>query len=195
MSLSRRCRRPTPSERNTIRHRTNHYSVCSTLNSLPITIGSLMDINEFRKIIHHATKELVEYGYHIQKESPIYLVEFGKVVSIGVLCIIGFQPLHVPEIDMFQITLIRRRMKDFPVEETNYKPLYIDLRNFMLGFYKKNIFPPKQYDWKFTDEASLMEQVANAQLLVVEYGIKWLEDPKSNVDWVRNRGAQNSQEG
>ena len=149
-----------------------------------------MTEEDFKRAVNNITVELMNHGYKIQKEPPIYSVELGKVLTVGVYCLIRFQLVHVPDISMFKVTLIRRRLENFPVEEVRYKPLYMDVLNLLLWFYKKDIFPPTQYAWKFTDEASLLKQITDAQSLVVEYGIPWLEDPMSNIEWVKNPGGQ-----
>lgn len=80
--------------------------------------------------------------------------------------------------------LIRRRLEVHADEDSPFRPLIIDLRNLMLGLYDMNIFPSNQYAWEFTDEKTLVKQIEHAQHFVLEYGIKWLEDPMSNLEWV-----------
>jgi hypothetical protein len=55
----------------------------------------------------------------------------------------------------------------------------------MFGLYSRDIFPPKQYDWEFSDKESLLKQIAHAQPLIIEHGIKWLEDPLSSIESVK----------
>jgi hypothetical protein len=153
-----------------------------------------METNEFNNVIRDMPLKLFEYGYQILTNESIYSVDLGKMVTLGVFCIVRFQPVHVPEIDMFKVVLIRRRAENFPLGETNYKPLYMDLLNLIMGFYKKKIFPSKQYAWKFSDDRNLVEQITNIQSIIINYGIKWLEDPTSNLDWVgRHRPSPKAQ--
>ena len=155
-----------------------------------------MNLNDFKDIVRDSTLKLIEYGYRILTESSAYAspysIELEKVIAMGVICVIRFQPIHVPEVDMFQVILIRRRMENFTAANITLKPLYIDLPNLMLGIYKKDIFPPRQYAWKFSSETDLEEQISNAQSLVIDYGIKWLEDAMSSIDWVQRRNNSTS---
>lgn len=144
-----------------------------------------MKQSDFENIVHQATLEIVNQSYQFVNEPTPYSVELGKLPVPGVLCLIRFQLIFPPDIHKFQVILIRRRLEDFPIKEVSFKPLYLDLRNLMFGLYNINIFPPKQYDWEFRDKESLLKQVAHAQPLIIEYGIKWLEDPLSNVEWVK----------
>ena len=154
-----------------------------------------MNESDFKAIVHSSPLKLVEHGYQILAEpsyfSSDYSPEFEKAISLGVICIIRFQPIPVPDIDSFQVFLIRRRLEIHADEDSPYRPLILDLRNLMLGLYGMDIFPPKQYHWEFTDEESLIERLKHAERYIVEYGIKWLEDPRSNIDWVRNRRKPN----
>jgi hypothetical protein len=146
-----------------------------------------MDENGFKYAVEHRTSRLREYGYKIQQEAAPYSVELGKIPTTGVTCLIRFQLIPVSTVNRFQAILIRRRSEDFPLGEVRYKPLYMDVFNLILGLYKrKDIFPLGQYEWEYLDENSLVEQIANAQTLIIDYGIPWLEDPTSNIDWVKH---------
>ena len=115
-------------------------------------------------------------------------MEFWKTPVTGVYCLIGFDFLRTTMIpNEFKVLLIRRRLEIHADEDSPYRPLIIDLRNLMLGLYDMNIFPPKQYAWEFTDEETLVEQIEHAQHFILDYGIKWLEDPRSNLNWIRRR--------
>jgi hypothetical protein len=145
----------------------------------------MMTEKDFKDTLRHATTELINHGYELERDPPMHSVEFRKLVITGVYCLIRFQLIHIPDISIFQVVLIRRRLENFSIEDHLYKPLYLDLVNLITGLYKKEIFPPEQYAWDFTDEASLLAQITTAQALIIEYGLKWLEDPASNIDWVR----------
>ena len=150
-----------------------------------------MQENEFKDIVRDSTLKLVGYNYQISNEPSYYSsndsVEFENPVSLGVICIIRFQPMYLPDIHMFQVWLIRHRLEIHAEEDSPFKPLIIDLRNLMLGLYEIDIFPPKQYAWEFDDKEILLKQIEHAQQFILKYGIQWLEDPMSNIDWVRRR--------
>lgn len=119
------------------------------------------------------------------------MVERGKVLAVGVSCLIRFQLMYVPEVSRFKVTFGRRRLENFPAGEVRYKPLYAELHNLLWWFHKKwDVIPPTHTFWKFTDETSLVKQIKDVQALVVEYAIPWLEDPMSNVEWAKNPSRQ-----
>ena len=147
-----------------------------------------MDQNNFINIVHRTATKLLEYGYQTQQEQAYYGAEFWKIPMKGIYCLIGFDLFRTSIIlNEFRVLLIRRRLEDFADNDSRYKPLNINLRNLMLGLYNMDIFPTEHYSWEFTDEQSLLKQVANAEHFILEYGIKWLEDPMSNLDWVGRR--------
>jgi hypothetical protein len=143
-----------------------------------------MSIIDFESIVKNSTLRLTELGYQFQNETSLYAVEFWKIPFTGVYCLIGFDLFESSVLPYkFKILLIRRRLEDFTDDESRYSPLYFDMRNLMLRLHRIDIFPSNQYAWEFIDETSLINQVLNAQSFVVEYGINWLEDPKSNINW------------
>lgn len=169
----------------TNRYRTDYNPNLETLKGFLSVIRSPMDKNHFKATVQRATHKLLERGYKIQEESPFYTVEFQKTPVTGVFCLIGFDLFRIETVpNEFKILLVRRRLEDFAHEDSYYKPLIIDLRNLMIGLYKMDIFPPRQYAWQFIDKNSLRKQVENAEDFIIEYGIKWLEDPMSNLDWL-----------
>ena len=150
-----------------------------------------MSINYFERVVRQATSSLVQRGYQFQEGKYNDLKDFWKIITTGVACRITFQLLESPSlVQMFQISLSRQRLRDFPENEMLYAPLHIPLLNLIEGFYKVNIFPPGNFAWEFTDESSLLEQLAAAQSLIIDYGIKWLEDPLSNIEWVKRHKDQ-----
>lgn len=143
-----------------------------------------MESDSFRDVVHRAATKILEHNYQIQETSSLYTVEFQNVPVMGVYCLIGFDLVEASVIpNKFKVLLIRRRLEDFLNEDSLYKPLIMDLRNLMLGLYKINIFPPKHYDWEFIDVESLTKQIEHAQEYIVNYGITWLEDPDSDLNW------------
>ena len=59
-------------------------------------------------------------------------------------------------------------------------------------FYRLSIFAPGTYFWEFSDETSLSELLASIKVWLIDYGINWLEDPKSNLEWVKQSPPQAS---
>ena len=146
---------------------------------------------KFKHTVLHATQPLIQHGYLVD-ESGSDAIRFLKSPVTGVRCIIEFQllPNFIPPSRLFNVWLFRVQLPDFPGSEQRYLPLAISLPNLMAGFYNLRIFPPEKYYWEFTEEQSLAEQITQAQSLLVDYGIRWLEDPASNIEWVRHHKSQ-----
>jgi len=149
-----------------------------------------MPIPYFERAVRQASVPLVQLGYQFQEGPHPDLTDFWKTISAGVNCGIRFQLLESPSlVQLFQISVIRRRLQNFS-EEERYSPLYLPLLNLVEGLYKVSVFPAGKFAWEFTDEPSLLGQLAKVQVLVINYGIKWLEDPLSNIEWVKRHKDQ-----
>ena len=61
----------------------------------------------------------------------------------------------------------------------------IDLPNLLRGFYRLDMFLAGAFPWEFSDEPSLLNVLTGTTGLLIDYGIRWLEDPASNLDWVK----------
>lgn len=144
---------------------------------------------KFKRTVLRSTSHLAQRGYQVAEPGPgPEVVQFWKNPVTGIRCGVEFEliPQFIPPVRQFNVVLFRRRLPDFPEEELHYSPLAIDLPNLTRGFYRLSVLPLGKY-WEFTDEQSLSQQLAHAQSLLMDYGIPWLEDPTSNVEWVKHR--------
>jgi hypothetical protein len=150
----------------------------------------MMHENTFRKVVMYTVNKLTVYGYQLHQEPAPYTVEFVKPVVEGVTCFIRFQLIHVPKVSKFQVILIRRNSNNSVIETDLYEPLFIDLPNLMFGLYRQNITPANMYAWEFEDESSLQHQINHAASSLFEYGLRWLNDPHSNMSWIKGKADQ-----
>ena len=133
-------------------------------------------------------------GYKPERQSIGEILPLWKSVDTGVRFGIQYEllPHFIDPIRSFQISLIRLVQQDDSYRvNSEYTPLAIDLYNFMWGVHKREIFPPGIYEWEFSDQASLLALLEQAQSWLVEYGIPWLEDPLSNMEWVHRQSPSN----
>jgi hypothetical protein len=142
----------------------------------------------FKQTVLHAMSFLAQFGYQFQEPRVGGFVPFQKIAADGTTYEIEFQlvpQFMTPTKRWMNIDLFRRCLAPTPGKNSRCTPLAIDLSNLLRMFYQLNIFPPGTYIWEFSDEKSLTELLANVKVWLVGYGIKWLEDPKSNIDWVK----------
>lgn len=153
---------------------------------------SEMSLREFRQTVADIVKPvLTQHGYGPSSlqiiEDDDHSVQFEKMLAEGICCLIDFQRSrhYIPPTLEFQVFLMREQLTDSARSNVCYAPLGIDLRNVMKGLHRVDIFVPQVYTWEFTDRQSLSERLEHALSLVLTYGIPWLEDPNSNMDWTK----------
>lgn len=143
---------------------------------------------EFEDAIAQAMVHVVAQGYHPYESKPPDILDFCRMLVPDVCCKIRFALLpYSPgsgSIREFDVWLIRTRLPDFPSGDQIYLPLTMDLCNLMRFFYRH---PLGEFLWLFTDQHSLLKQLAEVQALLLDYGIKWLEDPTSDMKWIRQQ--------
>ncbi len=150
---------------------------------------SIITLGEFKQqVLNNVSGLLGRHGYMatIKNDPDDWSLVYTKQVSKSTWSEIGFQLLenHIPPMREFKVWLNRATSDDV---KGNFEDLHIDMRNMVQGVYGINIFPKGTYYWKFVDHSSLREALLNAVSLVEQYGIPWLEDPKSNMDWLFHR--------
>ncbi len=119
------------------------------------------------------------------------MIPLRKMLNSEIDCAIMFQLMQhsVPPRRRINVWLLREpRPTGRELAENYFPPLHIDLVNLVRGYYGIEVFSPGTFHWEFTDELGLFNQVQHIQSLLIEYGIKWLEDPFSNMDWVYQSG-------
>jgi hypothetical protein len=92
------------------------------------------------------------------------------------------------------ITVLRRRKRAIVDRDKPYAPIILDLRNVASLLFGKELFASGQFNWDFNNEATLAQQIVVAQAAIVEYGLPWIEDPKSSVGKLRKRMRERRQE-
>lgn len=144
---------------------------------------------EFRSVVIETVSELTERGYQLSSVGHVndlaVSTGYHKLLDPSTMCEISFQLLPYEEPFGFKVNLYRRPSSEDAV--SRYCHLGIDLWNLMKGFFEIDPFPPGVFHWEFVHEQSLRTQIIHAQSLILKYGIPWLEDPLSNVDWVKKR--------
>jgi hypothetical protein len=142
----------------------------------------------FRQSVIKHMGLIEEKGYRLEeKAANSDTVQYSKLLIPGIRCEIEFQPLshYIPPVRRFKVNLARLRLPDFDKDSSYYAPLAISLMNLLRRYYNLDIFPQDKIAWTFTDKQDLSEELTTVQTLLLEYGIDWLEDPASNVEWVK----------
>jgi hypothetical protein len=143
----------------------------------------------FRQSVVSHMPLLVERGYRLEEKDASDLVVFGKHLIPGVYCMIRFDPKSrfIPPVRWFGVDLARIRLPDFDKisDENGYVPLIAPLRDLLRTYYHLDVFPPGKITWGFTNKQEFYEELTVIQGLLLEYGVKWLEDPTSNIEWIK----------
>ena len=143
----------------------------------------------FKRTVLHSLSELVNRGYRFAEGRDSHIIEFRKILTPSVYAQVEFQlyQIFIAPTREFNVNLLRIRLPSFPEIESRYTTLNVGLYQLMKIMYEQDIFPADTFGWEFTDESSLQERLAYAQTLVIDYGIKWLEDPLSDMDLIIKR--------
>jgi len=139
----------------------------------------------FKRNVVQAITNLPEMGYTLNEDSLLrgHSVAYEKQIYPGIICAISFQLKQYfnPPNKEFKVNLGRTQ----EAKGERYRPLIITLRNLMTYYYKERISPPEQFFWQFTDSDELAENLKRTEKLVIDYGIRWLEDPDTSMDWIK----------
>jgi hypothetical protein len=147
-----------------------------------------MTKNKFKDTVLRESAILRQADYQPSKQHPApIIVQFQKEIATGMLCKIQFQLLWDADSRYsaegnFEVLLSRTRLHNFPIYESRYAALEIDLPNLMWFKNEIKVGPTGRY-WEFADAESLREQLIRAQVFLRDYGIPWLEDPLSQDLW------------
>ena len=131
----------------------------------------------FFELVVSNVPELLQRGYSPEPLEDAFLVWFWKELDEGVRCAARFELSHFFNPSSFKITVLRRRQRATVNRDKPYAPIILDLRNLASLLYGIELFTPSQFDWEFSDETTLIHQIAEAQTAVVKYGLPWIEDP------------------
>ena len=147
----------------------------------------------FYELVVSNAPELLQRGYMPEPLEDAFLVWLWKKLDEGVRCAVRFELLPYSNPQGFKVTVLRRRQRATVNREKPYAPVILDLRNVAGLLFGKELFTPDRHYWKFRDEVTLLQQIAEAQSAILEYGLPWIEDPKSSVGKVRKLMRQNLQ--
>lgn len=140
---------------------------------------------KFKRTVLKAAVYLEQRGYRLSEPQPgTDVVQFYKDLLPGIHCYIEFDLKSWPFLDTreFDVVLWRTRLPDYQMDAVQYQRLNIGLFDLMRYVYGREEVSGGNY-WEFNDEKSLYDQVIRAQQLLIEYGIRWLEDSMSSDPW------------
>src|ERR671925_578264 len=150
-------------------------------------IVALMNIppRRFSEVVVSNVSELMRRSYSPEPSEHPFLVWLWKHLDEGVRCAVRFELLPYFNPQGFQVTVLRRRQRAIVNRGKPHAPIILDLRNVASLLFGKELFSPDRYYWHFSDELTLIQQVTQAQIAIIEYGLPWIEDPKSNTGKVK----------
>ncbi|GEM_PF-6257927 len=150
-------------------------------------IVELMNVppTQFSDVVVSNVSELMQRGYSPEPSEHPFLVWLWKQLDEGVRCAVRFELLPYFDPQGFQVTVLRRRQRATVNRRQPYAPVILDLRNVASLLFGKELFAPGRYYWNFSDEIALVQQIAQAQSAILEYGLPWIEDPQSNTGKVK----------
>jgi hypothetical protein len=141
---------------------------------------------KFKRSLLQTTSPLEEKGYQLDtKKRGIGDIDFMKFPIDGIRCEISIQLKQhfIAPVRNFDVMLFRIRTPDFSEGDPHFSPLNSSLPYLMKHVFNKEIFPEGKFFWTYTDEHTLLDEASHAVSLLVEYGIGWLDDPGSNMEW------------
>lgn len=151
-----------------------------------------MIVEEFALTVHKEMKHLKEFGY--QLEGTKTRVSFVKHLNTDIECEIVFdlvEEMSMPYLPYWQydVELFRRRRTKVSQLDKFYRPLAIDLGNLLQSYYALDLSDSKlkSLKWTFGEKEELEKQLEIVQSLLLEYGVPWLEDRTSDIDWVKSK--------
>jgi len=144
----------------------------------------------FKNVLNQNAGFLEERGYEYKKEkiSPKFY-RYSKTLNLGVHLSIDFQTSSwtTPPQRGFYVNLSRERLLNYSGREDEFIQFrFMLLYNIMNGVYQMWDFQKNKYNWEYlsTSKESLVKELGEIQPLLIKYGIPWLEDPKSNLEWL-----------
>ncbi len=140
---------------------------------------------QFFELVVSNAPGLLRRGYSPEPLEDSFLVWFWKELDEGVRCAVRFELSRFFNPSSFKITVLRRRQRATVNRDKPYAPIILDLRNVASLLFGKELFPPNRFDWDFSNEVTLIQQIVEAQKATIEYGIPWIEDPNSNAGKLR----------
>lgn len=141
----------------------------------------------FKRNILRTTSPLEERGYqNADLGRGTDTVGFLKFLEVGIRCQIYFdlkQHFFAP-VREFDVMVHRRPTEEYSGDNSHFAPVTMNIPNLMRGVFKQDIFPEGKFHWAYTDEQTLLDEATHAVSILIDYGIPWLEDPHSNIEWV-----------
>lgn len=150
----------------------------------------MITFGEFASAVQNHMPRLQQAGYQLEgMERPF--VTLVKRLPPETICTIRFDlldeiPLPVTPYRQFDVELFRASPSH---GAQSYKPLAIDLRNLLWGYYRLDTLA-YEFDhtgkWTFTNREQLIKHLETAHSLLIEYAVPWLHDPSSDIEWVKH---------
>jgi hypothetical protein len=137
----------------------------------------------FVGLVIQKSTALLERGYQLDPSPFDRVVDFRKhLIPDSVDCLITIQQMWSDESE-FSVSLMRIRLKNYSLDSDVYENLFFNLPALMDAIYKVRVFPKKQHHWQFDGISNLEKELESAINLVLDYGLKWLEDPYTKPGW------------
>jgi hypothetical protein len=150
----------------------------------------MVDSKTFVNLVLQKSATLLERGYKVDSLSLSFdgVIDFRKhLIQDEVACIITIKQMRA-NATKFDVSLMRSRLKNYSLGESIYENLFFRLPALMEAVYGIRIFPDnKQNVWQFDDINNLEKGLESAINLILDYCIKWLEDPHTKPGWPNRR--------
>ena len=142
---------------------------------------------DFHAVVMSHADALADRGYVHNDSEFVHDVEFTKAIEPGIDCTVMFQWMDrggFAPANEFNVVFRRLRSLDAKGDVAAYINVQMGLRNLLRGVYGQDPLPKDHFAyWTFQTEAELRKRLEEVEPLIMEYGIPWLEDPNSNLDW------------
>jgi hypothetical protein len=150
---------------------------------------SHINFEDFYNAVMQLAEILEEKGYlATPSEDEHRLVEFTKPIGRGIVCTVSFQWLEARLLARQEFNVSLRRLRSSNKHLEGYMNLRMDLPNILRGLYGIDPFPEGHIGyWRFHSKEELHQHLGKVQPLIINYGIPWIEDLESNLDWVYKR--------
>lgn len=142
--------------------------------------------------IEVAETSLQQRGYYFAAGSDMEIlggVEFRKLIQGEIIYLASYKlnKYFTPPNQSFMIYLSRARFDTPLLGAISHGSTPIGLRNLLWGFYEVDPFPPDKYEWEFSNSIELRKSLNEATLVLIEYGLPWLEARSLEMAWVQEK--------
>lgn len=144
---------------------------------------------QFRNVLSQHEVPLRTSGYIPVPSEFDYHLDYTRIIQDNIQCYVSLQLLgNGTPPNEINVWLKRRHLKDTIQNSDIYTNLHMSLRNVMIGVYKQDPLPADYVGyWRYENPEELQTVIPHLVSLIVEYGIPWLENPTSNLNWLYRR--------